>query len=289
MVDLFASTCTVVTMIDTSLITCPILRAILTEAKHHLAIHAPTGLVDSLALIQLHAPDGYAEHVDRGLAFLDWAIRAALPSALVGDLEILRSVACDIREAPPVSEAGVPITIDAMVTRGAAIVREQPGWRHYVRLRDADEMLGAAGDALASLVEVQRIDVPSLRTRGREESKAGRRAQVKVELDRAVTCATQILIAAGDTSIFLSMALALGEIAGEPLPEHGAWLGHGKAQLPIAEEYRRLVTRPRWCGGCRMIVGVEQDRPRCPKCLSPWVAPPPQLVGEERCPIAIGM
>ena len=277
-------------MLDTSLVTCPILRAILTEAKHHLAIHAPTGLADSLVLIQLHAPVGYAEHVDRGIAFLDWAIRAALPSAIVGDLEILRSVACDIREAPPVSEAGMPLAIDAMVTRGAVIVREQPGWRHYPRLRAADEMLGAAGDALASLAEVQKLDVPSLRARGQEDSKAaGRRAQVKVELDRAVTCATQVLIAAGTTSTFLSMALALGEIAGEPLPEHGTWLNGGKGRLPIVEEYRHLVTRPRWCGGCRMIVGVEQDRPRCPKCLSPWVVPPPQLVGEERCPIAIGV
>jgi hypothetical protein len=276
-------------MLDTSLITCPILRAILTEAKRHLAIHAPTGLADSLALIHLCAPGSYAEHVDRGIAFLDWAIRAALPSALVGDLEILRPVAGDIREAPPVSEEGAPLVIDAMVTMGAVIVREQPGWRHYVRLRAADEMLGAAGDALASLIEVQRIDVPSLRTRGREESKAERRAEVKVELDHAVTCATQLLIAAGTTNVFLSMAIAIGEIAGEPLPEHGAWLGYGNGQTPIAEEYRRLVTRPRWCGGCRMIVGVEQDRPRCPKCLSPWVAPPPQLVGEERCPIAIGM
>lgn len=276
-------------MLDTTLITCPILRAILTEAKHHLLIEGPTGLAENLALIPLHAPDGYEEHVARGIAFLDWAIRGALPSALLDKVEILRPVACDIREALPVSEAGVPLAIDALVTRGAVLVREQPGWKHYARLRAADEMLGAAGDALASLAEVQKLDVHSLRTRGRDESKAGRRGQVKVELDRAVTCATQVFIAAADTDIFLTLALILGEIAGEPLPAHGAWLSEGHGRLPVSEEFRRILTRPRWCSGCRMIVGVEQDRPRCAKCLSPWVSSPPRLVGEERCPIAIGV
>lgn len=276
-------------MIDTSLITCPILRAILTEAKHHLAINAPTGFADKLALIQLHAPRGYGEHVDRGLAFVDWAIRGALPWALLSKVEILRPVACDIREASPVTDPGVPHAIDAMVTKGATIVRGQPGWKHYEMLRAADEMLGAAGDALASLTEVQRLDVPSLRTRGRESVKAGRRAQVKVEVDRAVTFATQILMASGTIGTFLSMAIALGEIAGEPLPEHGTWLSQGHGLLPIPEEFRRVLTRPRWCAGCRMIVGVEVDRPRCPQCLSPWTAQPPKFVGEERCPIAIGV
>jgi len=272
-------------MFDPAAVTCPILRTVLVESQLFLTREGPTDLLERMALLPICAPADYVEHVDRATSFLDWAIRSALPWTLLKKAEILRRVAGDVRSTPRFNEGSPLAQLDDTLTAAQTIVRAQTGWRSYDQLRAVDDALGAAGDALASLMEARRIDVPSLRTRGRDLLKSGRRAQVKVELDRALCCATSILVASGSSWLFRSMAVMFGEMAGEAVPSHGAALGplvnpHGDPRVD-------LLTR--WCVECRAAISAESRRVRCVHCLTPWEAPPPSLAGEERCPIAIGV
>lgn len=265
-------------MFEPALIPCPILRTILVESRDHLLREGLPDFFDRLTLLDLRAPKNYGEQVDRAHLFLDWALRSALPWAMIDKAKMLRPVANDVRASFAITGKETAEIVDGHVSRAVAQLR-QPGWRSYNNLRAADEILGAAGDALQSIVAAGRIDSPILRGRGSDP----RRARVVVELDRAVACATQMIVATGHPRLFADMATIFMETTGTPAPAHG----HVLRKATITEAIMGIACVVRWCSKCRMTLIVPSVDAVCDVCQAPWEISHPVADDYMREPIAM--
>lgn len=261
---------------------------------HQIVIAESSGFLDADSLpaafthlrkLDIPAASSPAERKAQSYAFLDWALRSALPWMLIAKGEHFRQVATAIMGLPVLDVGDPPYEAEDLVELAVETLHGLTNWKKVAKLRSVDDMLGCAGDCIAAIDETGRL----LFEQDAEEIDE---SAIHEEMDRAVAFAAQMLVAGGDRKPFDAATVFLGAWAGIVPPEHGERMVKRVVRVDLS--VRLPITR--WCARCRMTIAVDARSAGCPNCSTAWTdAPTPLPVGpasgapdQDLCPVAMG-